>query len=133
MYSVYIITTKENNSYYVGMTNNFERRIRQHNRDIRGGAKFTRRYTNWYPVLIIDGFHTKQTAMQCEWSVKNFRRKKREPYKYIRNVFQLMTSPRNKWTSNSPFISSQKLTVYLDDTIKMWCPLHNSYELWWKL
>jgi len=133
MYSVYIITTQERNFFYVGMINNFERRIRQHNCDICGGAKFTRRHKDWYPVCIIDGFETKQAAMQCEWAVKNFRRKKREPFKYIRNVYHLMTSPTNKWTTNSPLISSQNLTVYLDDTVAKWCPLPNFSELWWKL
>ena len=39
MYLVYII--KSDNKSYVGMTNNFDRRIRQHNKEIKGGARYT--------------------------------------------------------------------------------------------
>lgn len=41
MYSVYIIEFGQYS--YVGMTNNFFRRIRQHNGEISGGAKYTQK------------------------------------------------------------------------------------------
>ena len=40
-YFVYILQCKDG-SYYTGITKDVERRIRQHNGEIRGGAKYTR-------------------------------------------------------------------------------------------
>jgi hypothetical protein len=49
-YLVYII--KSENLTYVGMTNNFLRRWLQHNRELSGGAKYTHKGKNWYPICI---------------------------------------------------------------------------------
>ena len=40
-YIVYLIINKSNNCTYIGITNNPERRIRQHNGELKGGAKYT--------------------------------------------------------------------------------------------
>ena len=40
-YIIYLLTNSENNCTYVGITNNPERRLRQHNGAIKGGAKYT--------------------------------------------------------------------------------------------
>ena len=53
-YLVYIL--KSDQYSYVGMTNDFLKRFRQHNQEIKGGAKYTSRRQGWYPVCIIDGF-----------------------------------------------------------------------------
>ena len=65
--------TCENYSY-VGMTNDIFKRLRQHNGEIAGGARYTSKRKNWYPVLIIDGFQDMKSAMQCEWRLKHFAR-----------------------------------------------------------
>ena len=41
-YIVYLLTNTENNCTYIGCTNNQQRRIRQHNGDLVGGAKYTK-------------------------------------------------------------------------------------------
>ena len=48
---------------YVGITNNFRRRIRQHNGEITGGARRTRAYRPWKPFLHVTGL-TKTQALQ---------------------------------------------------------------------
>ena len=53
------------------MTNDFFKRWRQHNKEIKGGAKYTSKREEWYPICIIDGFETMKEAMQCEWAVKH--------------------------------------------------------------
>ena len=68
MYLVYIL--KSENYSYIGMTNDFFRRWKQHNRILKGGAKYTSKREYWTPVCIIDGFKTKCEAMQCEWKLK---------------------------------------------------------------
>ena len=40
-YIVYLLNNSVNNCTYVGITNNPERRIRQHNNEIKGGARYT--------------------------------------------------------------------------------------------
>lgn len=40
-YIVYLINNNINNCTYVGITNNPERRIKQHNNIIKGGARYT--------------------------------------------------------------------------------------------
>ena len=41
MYSVYLLKHTTQNKTYVGSTNNLARRIRQHNGELVGGAKYT--------------------------------------------------------------------------------------------
>ena len=40
-YIIYLIINTNNNKTYIGITNNQARRIRQHNGEIVGGAKYT--------------------------------------------------------------------------------------------
>ena len=68
MYLVYIISS--GNRSYIGMTNDFFKRWIQHNKLLKGGAKYTIKYKEWTPICIIDGFKTKSEAMQCEWKLK---------------------------------------------------------------
>ena len=109
MYLVYIL--KSDNLSYVGMTNDFTRRFRQHNQEIKGGAKYTKKKSSWYPICIIDGFLTMKEAMQCEWRVK---RGKGGPQGRINYLFDYMEN-NEKWTSKSPLISEQTLQIYLDN------------------
>jgi predicted GIY-YIG superfamily endonuclease len=41
-YLVYLLINTENNCTYIGCTNNSTRRLRQHNGDLVGGAKYTK-------------------------------------------------------------------------------------------
>ncbi len=111
MYLVYII--KSDNRSYIGMTNDFFKRWKQHNKILKGGAKYTSKYENWSPICIIDGFETKSEAMQCEWKLK----RAKGYYNRIKNLSSILQNDQ-KWTSKSPLISSQKLTVYVIDKYK---------------
>ena len=109
MYLVYIL--KSDNLSYVGMTNDFFRRFRQHNQEIKGGAKYTKKRSSWYPICIVDGFLTMKEAMQCEWRLK---RGKGGPHGRINYLFDYMEN-NEKWTSKSPLISEQTFQIYLDN------------------
>ena len=111
MYLVYII--KSDKRSYIGMTNDFFKRWKQHNKILKGGAKYTSKYENWSPICIIDGFETKSEAMQCEWKLK----RAKGYYNRIKNLSSILENDQ-KWTSKSPLISSQKLTVYVIDKYK---------------
>lgn len=112
-YLVYIIKSATGCQTYVGMTNNFARRIRQHNGDLQGGARYTHRANDWYPICIIDGFETKVEALQAEWSVKR-RSKKRGVYGRFDRLNHIIQN-QTKWTSKSPEITSQSLSFYVDN------------------
>tara|TARA_B100001248_G_scaffold262234_1_gene256867 strand:+ start:328 stop:657 length:330 start_codon:yes stop_codon:yes gene_type:complete len=72
-YNLYLLKNTENNRTYVGITNNLERRIRQHNGEIKGGAKYTHNFKGngeWQYHLHISGL-TKSESLSLERSVKN--------------------------------------------------------------
>lgn len=123
MYLVYII--KSDNRSYIGMTNDFLKRWKQHNKIIKGGAKYTSKYENWTPICIIDGFKNKSEAMQCEWKLKRVK----GYYNRIKNLSKILDNDK-KWTKNSPLITSQNLKIY---TIEMYKNLFNveTKELYW--
>ena len=123
-YVVYII--KSDNHTYIGMTNNFFRRWRQHNKIIKGGAKATSRRENWSPICIIDGFLTLKEACQCEWKLKRVKGHK----KRVQNVYHHLMN-EDKWTSKSPLIKEQDLTVYVTDEYKEFFEDYGTKELVW--
>jgi predicted GIY-YIG superfamily endonuclease len=105
-YVVYLL--KSENLSYIGMTNNFERRWKQHMGILQGGAKYTRRSNEWSPLCIIDGFKTKQEAMQCEWKLKRVK----GYHQRVIHASKLLQS-EGRWTKKSPFIKEQTLSVYV--------------------
>lgn len=60
---------------YVGMTNNIERRLKQHNGLLAGGARYTKRHLTaaggWEFAAIIGGFPDKINCLSCEWRLKH--------------------------------------------------------------
>lgn len=56
---------------YVGMTNNFSRRLRQHNGELAGGARSTSNsLTPWVPIAILIGFPSKGSTLTWEALIK---------------------------------------------------------------
>ena len=112
MYLVYII--QSDNLSYIGMTNDFLKRWKQHNKILKGGAKYTTKYDrSWRPLCIVDGFQTKSEAMQCEWKLK----RKKGYYNRLKGLSYILKNNK-QWTSKSPLIESQDLTVYVVDEYK---------------
>lgn len=69
VYIIYGINSSNKKKYYIGYTNNPQRRIRQHNREIVGGAKSTIGY-KWKYCGIITNFRDKIEGLQIEWRLK---------------------------------------------------------------
>lgn len=65
---MYVITSAKRNRTYVGVTNNMVRRLRQHNEEIKGGAKSTRGLGPWNLVLRVTHLN-KKLAYQMEWAM----------------------------------------------------------------
>lgn len=65
---------EKNNRTYVGATLNFERRLRQHNGEITGGARYTTfSGPGWRPVFHVVGFPNQRAALQFEWALHRIR------------------------------------------------------------
>jgi structure-specific endonuclease subunit SLX1 len=76
-YCVYLLFNTNNNKTYVGITNNLTRRLRQHNGEIKGGARYThnnKNNGNWLCYGIIDKL-TKNLALSYERKIKNISKK----------------------------------------------------------
>ncbi|CAI9102919.1 OLC1v1001311C14 [Oldenlandia corymbosa var. corymbosa] len=75
-WSVYLIlSTNPPIKTYVGVTNNFSRRLKQHNGDLRGGAKASRVGRPWVCACLINGFSGKAEACKFEFKWKDFSRR----------------------------------------------------------
>ena len=107
----YIIA--KDNYTYAGVSPNPIRRLRQHNGEIKGGAKYPlSRGSGWKHICILSGFETKIQAMQFEWAVKHAPPRNKggikQRLKKIEDVLQ-----RERWTSNSPLSHTVPITIEL--------------------
>ena len=75
---VYLLLSTDN-STYVGATIDLNRRLRQHNKEIKGGAFATGAKVEkgeiWIRAAHIEGFPDWQSALQFEWRWKQLTRK----------------------------------------------------------
>ena len=76
-YYVYFIVNSLNN-IYIGYTVNLKRRLRQHCGELVGGAKYTKRSSDWtYLMILTSQSWNASRAMQIEWLCKYPQRKKK--------------------------------------------------------
>lgn len=75
---VYLLVCSDN-STYVGATMDLDRRLRQHNKEIKGGASATSSKVakghQWHRACYVSGFPDWQAALQFEWRWKQLSRK----------------------------------------------------------
>jgi len=75
---VYLLVCSDN-STYVGATIDLEHRLRQHNKEIKGGAHATSAKVDkgefWTRACHVSGFPTWQSALQFEWKWKHLSRR----------------------------------------------------------
>jgi predicted GIY-YIG superfamily endonuclease len=76
----YVLYSTVTNRIYIGYTNDFPHRIRQHNGEILGGAKKTHRFRPWKKLCSVHGFYDNSSALRFEWRLQHpgIRRKKGE-------------------------------------------------------
>ena len=91
---------------YIGATVDPDRRLRQHNGEIKGGAWATKRIVNkgrkWTRVCYVSGFPTWKCALQFEWKWKQIARKlpkSNSLQKKLEALNILLTSDRSTSTS----------------------------------
>ena len=96
---------------YAGVSPDPVKRLRKHNGEISGGAKYTTsKGTGWKHICLVKGFPTKIEALQFEWAVK---------HEAPRNVGGIVARIRKmrkvlckeKWTSKSPLAETIPLEI----------------------
>jgi len=78
MYYLYVLKNKKG-SYYIGTTNNIERRIQEHN---NGKSKATKNRGPWN-IVYTEKFRTRSQAMKREYYIKSQKSKK-----FIKNLVE---------------------------------------------
>lgn len=115
---------KSNNKTYNGATNNIKRRIRQHNGELKGGAKSTKGKGPWEIYCLITGFISKIETLQTEWKIKTIQGRKRpskfnNPKGRIKGLNEILKL--EKFTSNSNrLIKEMNLYIYIKDEFKIY-------------
>lgn len=102
----------QNNGYtYAGVSPDPVRRLRQHNGEISGGAKYTTsKGSGWTHVCLVDGFRDKIEAMQFEWAVKHVA--PRNAGGLVNRIKKLyVTCGKERWTSKAPLSRDVPLTI----------------------
>ena len=126
MFLVYLI--KSDNKSYIGYTNDFLRRWKQHNCILKGGAKYTTRNNknSWEPICIIDGFVCKKEAKRCEWKLK----RARGYLNRIKNINYIFNN-EEKFTKKGSTIDSLNLKIYTKSDYYSYFNNLDLRELYW--
>lgn len=103
---------------YVGITTNIDRRLRQHNCEIVGGARSTKKYApNWCLIMHIEGFSTRSEAMRWEKLLKSRCRGRTERGQaFIRLTHGICPTYKNRPQYEAP--TGLKLVVNIPDHLK---------------
>ena len=108
-WSFYIV---HNQGYtYAGVSPDPVKRLRKHNGEISGGAKYTLgKGPGWTHVCLVHGFQTKIQALQFEWAVKHVPPRDSGGLNNRLKKLYTVLNKRN-WTSKSPDASAIPLEV----------------------
>lgn len=109
IWSFYIIQNK--GCTYAGVSPDPVKRLRKHNGEISGGAKYTlSKGPGWTHVCLVHGFKTKIQALQFEWASKHVPpRDAGGLINRLKKLFILFN--KNNWTSKSPEASTVPLSL----------------------
>ncbi len=108
-WSFYII--KNNECTYAGISPDPVQRLRKHNGEISGGAKYTlSKGSGWEHICLVHGFQDKIQSMQFEWAVKHVApRNVGGIESRIKKLIYILN--KEKWTSKSPIANEINLTL----------------------
>ena len=132
---VYLLVSSKGNTY-VGATVNLERRLRQHNKEIKGGAHATgikvKQGELWTRAAHVSGFPDWPAALQFEWRWKQLSRKlpiKMKPLeRRLEALKQLLAldRPTNKATAYAEWSAPPEVHLETDDSKTYYESIQNS-------
>jgi predicted GIY-YIG superfamily endonuclease len=102
------------NYSYAGVTPDLDRRIKKHNQELHGGAKYTKMVgKGWQYLCQVHGFKEKTDALKFEWAVKHCApRKETGVLNRVKKVIRTLN--KEFWTSKSPSSINYELKL-------VWC------------
>lgn len=110
---------------YNGSTNNPKRRLRQHNEEISGGARYTHgRGGGWEIYALLTGFVDHKNALSCEWRIKHTNGKPgKRPNNHLGVVGRIIglneVLQLNQWTKQCTIDNSQcQYTLYISEDVE---------------
>lgn len=123
-YHVYILETcdeqdKKYRPTYVGATVDLDRRLRQHNCELAGGARRTTKHAKgsehrhrWRIACTVTGFRTWPEALKFEYAIRRVGRQqvRRWNLEGRRRAMELLMQ-KERWSSTSPLASEVPLEV----------------------
>lgn len=116
----YALFSKCRRRTYIGKTNDLLRRLRQHNGEIKGGAKATKGMQHDH-LYFVSGFKDEKQALKFEWRMHHpgGNPRSRRPsgidgcYKTLLKVCRL-----KQWTKSSPLAKTIPLTIHYRNHFK---------------
>jgi putative endonuclease len=76
MYFTYILQSESTGRYYVGSTDNLDRRVAQHNDPDYKGSKTTKRFKGPWKLVYTESSQTRAEAMSREREIKSWKSRK---------------------------------------------------------
>ena len=126
---VYLLISTNGNTY-VGATVDLDRRLRQHNKEIKGGAHATGiKVSNgelWRRAVHVSGFPDWQAALQFEWRWKHLSRKfpvKMNPLERRINALKELLSlerPTSKAKLYTEWVTPPEVHCEIDEANKLY-------------
>lgn len=102
---VYILKAISKNKYYIGYTINLKRRLKQHNRELKGGAKCTAG-NKWEYFAIFTNLDNRILGLKLEWRLKHLTKK--------RNIIEKIKCAL-KWYKDYKFI----IFLYINENLEL--------------
>jgi structure-specific endonuclease subunit SLX1 len=95
---VYLLQSRSNpRRSYIGATNDLTNRIRKHNGEIKGGAKYTSKCRPWELKAFVYCFKDCHSCFSFEWHSKRYKKKRSYPNganAKMNRMFSLLSSPK---------------------------------------
>lgn len=103
---------------YIGATVNPDRRLRQHNKELKGGAKATARSEGWKRICCVTGFPDERSALQFEWKWKReSKRHKGTPLEKRFLALECLLNAEKTTKTSEPFSTyDAPLCLFLEDS-----------------
>ena len=109
---------------YTGYSNNLKRRLRQHNGEIKGGAKSTRDRNDWqFLTTTTCPDWTSQRALQVEYKFKHPNGKRQVPAIY-RGPAGRICALAEIWTRVPDLMTTRVCSEYIERVRAMQIPTH---------
>lgn len=126
---VYLLLSSDN-ATYVGATVDLNRRLRQHNKEIKGGAHATgskvEKGENWVRACHVAGFPDWSSALQFEWRWKQISRKlPQKMYPLERRMLALkqllaLERPTSKAMAYTEWPTPPQVNIEIDEAQKFY-------------